>query len=83
MEEVLDDLTQAQSAECFNDPDYRASFDLAPEETLVSALRVRDDRGDTFWYVVGAFQNRGGTLLSKPFLDQAWDGWQPGSFPQA
>ena len=83
MEEVLDDLTQAQSAECFNDPDYRASFDLAPEETLVSALRVRDDRGDTFWYVVGTFQNRGGTLLSKPFLDQAWDGWQPGSFPQA
>lgn len=83
MEEVLADLTQTQSADSFDDPDYRASFDLAPEDTLVSALRIRDDHGDTRWYVVGTFQNRGGTLLSRSLQGESWDNWQPGSIPQA
>ena len=82
MEEVLADLTQTQSADSFDDPDYRASFDLAPEDTLVSALRIRDDHGDTRWYVVGTFQNRGGTLLSRSLQGESWDNWQPGSLPQ-
>ena len=82
MEEVLADLTQTQSADLVDDPDYRASFDLAPEDTLVSALRIRDDHGDTRWFITGTFQNRGGTLLSRTFPDQAWDSWQPGSLPQ-
>ena len=83
MEEVLADLTQTQSADSFDDPDYRASFDLAPEDTLVSALRIRDDHGDTRWYVAGTFQNRGGTLLSRSLQGESWDNWQPGSLPQA
>lgn len=82
MEEVLAGLTQTQSADLVDDPDYRASFDLAPEDTLVSALRIRDDHGDTRWYITGTFQNRGGTLLSRTFPDQTWDSWQPGSLPQ-
>lgn len=82
MEEVLADLTQTQSADLVDDPDYRASFDLAPEDTLVSALRIRDDHGDTRWYITGTFQNRGGTLLSRTYPDQTWDSWQPGSLPQ-
>lgn len=84
MEEVLADLTQAQSADLFDDPDYRASFDLEPYDTLVTALRIQDDHGDLYWCVVESFQNHGGSLLSRtPFQDQAWDNWQPGSIPQA
>lgn len=56
----------------------RASFDLSPGDTLVSTLRVRDDHGDTLWYVLDAFRNQNGIFYDCAVSAEARNTWQPG-----
>ena len=56
----------------------RASFDLSPGDTLVSTLRIRDDHGDTLWYVLDAFRNQNGIFYDCAVSAEARSTWQPG-----
>ena len=53
-------------------------FDLSPGDTLVSALRVRDDHGDALWYVLDAFRNQNGIFYDCAVSAEARSTWQPG-----
>ena len=49
-------------------------------QTLLSAVRITDDHGQTFWYLLDGWGNDYGTLrrINSDALNGQWSSWQPG-----
>lgn len=57
---------------------YEASFVLdQPGEQMVAAIRVTDDKGQTFYYVTGAWATDENVASTRAGVD--WDRWVPGT----
>ena len=53
--------------------------DPAPGEGLVGAVRITDDHGQSFWYLLGSWLNQGVMYRDHPdSLNGQYDSWQPG-----
>ena len=78
LSDTLSQWQETHQVERRNHAADRAAFDLSPGDTLVSALRVRDDHGDTLWYVLGAFRNQNGIFYDCAVSAEARSTWQPG-----
>ena len=52
---------------------------IEPGEALVGAVRIADDHGQGFWYLLGSWLNKGGMYREHPdSLNGQYDSWQPG-----
>ena len=52
---------------------------IEPGEALVGAVRIADDHGQGFWYLLGSWLNKGGMYREHPDnLNGQYDSWQPG-----
>ena len=52
---------------------------VEPGEALVAAVRIADDHGQGFWYLLGSWLNKGGMYREHPdSLNGQYDSWQPG-----
>ena len=78
LSDTLSQWQETHQVERRNHAADRAAFDLSPGDTLVSALRVRDDHGDTLWYVLDAFRNQNGIFYDCAVSAEARSTWQPG-----
>lgn len=78
LSDALSQWQETHQVERRNHAADRAAFALSPGDTLVSALRVRDDHGDTLWYVLDAFQNQNGMFSDCAVSAEARSTWQPG-----
>ena len=47
-------------------------------QTLLGAVRITDDHGQTFWYLLNSWQSNGGMLHTDYHLNSHWSDWQPG-----
>ena len=49
-------------------------------QSLVAAIHITDDHGQAFWYLLGGWRNRGGTLYRDhpSSLNSQYTDWQPG-----
>ena len=53
--------------------------DPAPGEGLVGAVRITDDHGQSFWYLLGSWLNQGVMYRDHPdSLNGQYSDWQPG-----
>ena len=53
--------------------------DPAPGEGLVGAVRITDDHGQSFWYLLGSWLNQGVMYRDHPdSLNGQYSNWQPG-----
>ena len=52
---------------------------IEPGEALVGAVRIADDHGQGFWYLLGSWLNQGDMYREHPDnLNGQYDSWQPG-----
>ena len=52
---------------------------IEPGEALVGAVRIADDHGQGFWYLLGSWLNKGDMYREHPDnLNGQYDSWQPG-----
>ena len=52
---------------------------IEPGDSLVAAVRIADDHGQSFWYLLGSWLNKGGMYREHPdSLNGQYDSWQPG-----
>ena len=53
---------------------------LESGQTLLGAVRITDDHGQTFWYLLDGWGNDYGTLrrINSDALNGQWSSWQPG-----
>ena len=52
---------------------------IEPGEALVGAVRIADDHGQGFWYLLGSWLNKGGMYREHPDnLNGQYDSWQQG-----
>ena len=59
---------------------YMPRIPLADGDEILAAARITDDHGQSFWYLLGSWQNSGGQLISEhPDMLNDWGyPWQPG-----
>ena len=52
---------------------------IEPGDSLVAAVRIADDHGQSFWYLLGSWLNKGSMYREHPdSLNGQYDSWQPG-----
>ena len=52
---------------------------IEPGDSLVAAVRIADDHGQSFWYLLGSWLNKGSMYREHPdSLNSQYDSWQPG-----
>ena len=52
---------------------------IEPGDGLVAAVRIADDHGQSFWYLLGSWLNKGSMYREHPdSLNGQYDSWQPG-----
>lgn len=52
---------------------------VEPGDALVGAVRIADDHGQSFWYLLGSWLNKGVMYQEHPNnLNGQYDSWQPG-----
>ena len=52
---------------------------IEPGDGLVAAVRIADDHGQSFWYLLGSWLNKGSMYREhRDSLNGQYDSWQPG-----
>ena len=73
--EAVSLFREAGYTQMYNAGDYQASFELAGGDTMVIAVRIRDNHGQTAYTVLDAFRYAGGGIK----IIQCPEDWAPGT----